>query len=98
MSIRQTDTFKRLSSVQGPEQIYPSEFPFRIIAEAAAGAEAALRGALAEYCVTEPLAASQASSAGRYQAYSVTVQLRSRDEHQAFDAALKQVPGVRLVL
>ncbi len=99
MSIRQTDTFARLPFVQSEEErVYPAEFHFRIITETEAGAEALLKEVLSAYRVTAPLAASRSSSAGRYQAYGVSVELRDRAEHAAFDAALKRVPGVRFVL
>jgi putative lipoic acid-binding regulatory protein len=78
---------------------YPAEFHFRIIVEAAAAeAEAGVNRVLAGYRVTAPLAVSQASSAGRYCSYSVSVEIRSRAELHALDAALKRVPGVRMVL
>jgi len=77
---------------------YPAEFHFRIIVESEAAAEAALGTLLATYQVTAPLTASQASSAGRYQAFSVSVMIQSQAELQSFDVAVKQVPGVRMLL
>ena len=77
---------------------YPATFHFRVIVEPGAFVESELAAMLAAYKVTEPLAASRASSAGRYQAYSVSVEIQSQDELHAFDAALKQVSGVRMVL
>ena len=77
---------------------YPATFHFRVIAEPGAFDKAGMDAALAAYKVTEPLAASRASSAGRYQAYSVSVEIQSQEALHVLDAALKQVPGVRMVL
>lgn len=99
MSLKVTDTFKRAPQVQSQEVAYPALFHFRVIVEASvAEVPAALRVALAAYTVAAPLTASRASSGGRYQAYSVSVEIRSRDELHAFDAAIKAVPGVRMLL
>lgn len=98
MSISESNRFARTQrAVQDQSVTYPAEFHFRIIVEAAAD-ETALGVMLAAYQVTTPLTASQASSAGRYRAYSVSVEIRSQAELHAFDAAVKQVPGVRMVL
>lgn len=84
----------------GPEAVYPSEFHFRIIVDAQQADACAplLEEAAASYRVTAPLAVSRHSSAGRYLAYSLSVRLESRDELEALDAAIKRVPGVRLLL
>lgn len=77
---------------------YPAEFHFRIIVEVESSVVTALTALLAAYRVTAPLTASRVSSAGRYHAYSVSVEIRSQAELCAFDAAVKQVPGVRMLL
>ena len=77
---------------------YPAIFHFRVIVEPGAFNRTELDAALAAYKVTAPLAVSRASSAGRYQAYSVSVEIQSQEALHVFDAALKQVPGVRMVL
>jgi putative lipoic acid-binding regulatory protein len=77
---------------------YPATFHFRVIVEPAMFAASELDATLASYRVTEALAASRGSSAGRYQAYSVSVEIRSRDELHAFDAAVRKVPGVRMMV
>jgi putative lipoic acid-binding regulatory protein len=82
-----------------PKQVeYPATFHFRVIVEPQTFDETALAALLAAYRVVEPLAVSQASSAGRYRAYSVSVEIESQAALHAFDAALKSVPGVRMVL
>ena len=98
MSIKVPDTFAPEHSSQNRELVYPAEFHFRIIVDAGADAEAALSAAIAGYKVTAPLAASRSSSAGRYRAYCASVEIQSQSELHAFDAAVKRVPGVRMLL
>lgn len=80
------------------EVVYPAEFHFRIIVEAQLAVKSRLGSVVAGYSVTSPLTSSRQSSAGRYQAYSLSVLIKSREELNALDAAIKQVPGVRMVL
>ena len=99
MSISEANRFARTQRApQELEVAYPAEFHFRIIVEAEVAAEAALGALLATYQITAPLTASKVSSAGRYQAFSVSVKIRSQAELHSFDAAVKQVPGVRMLL
>ncbi len=81
------------------EKVYPAEFHFRIIVEAQVSSDEALRGAIAAYRVTTPLAPSRVSSgADRYKSYSVSIELRSRSEMVAFDEGVRRVPGVRMII
>lgn len=98
MSIRVNDTFRRADPVRNAATAYPADYPLRIIVEAASEPEAALREAVSAYRVSAPLLRSQASSGGRYLAFGVSVEFRDRGEHEAFVAAVKRVPGVRMVL
>jgi putative lipoic acid-binding regulatory protein len=98
MSLFETDRFVRPPQSAPAEVSYPAEFHFRVIVETQASAEAALSATLAAFQVTVPLTSSQASSGGRYQAYSVSVMMQTRDELHAFDTAIKKVPGVRMLL
>ena len=98
MSIKVPDTFSQKNAPQNQELAFPAEFHFRIITDAEADAEAALCAAVAAYKVTSPLTASRTSSAGRYRAYCVSVEIQSQSEHHAFDATVKRVPGVRMLL
>ena len=77
---------------------YPACFHFRIITDTDAKMEQALMQAIQPFQVTEPLASARASSAGRYTAFAVSILMKSRTEMEAFDAVLKHVPGVRMVL
>ncbi|MDR2849219.1 MAG: DUF493 domain-containing protein [Verrucomicrobiota bacterium] len=98
MSLKETNRFDRAPAADRREVTYPARVHFRVVAEPEAFSEAALRGLLAGYRVVEPLAKSQASSSGRYQAYGVSLDVRDAAELHAFDAAVKQVPGVRMLL
>ena len=98
MSLKETNRFGRVPSAVPQEVAYPALFHFRIITEVQSFAEPDLVKLLEAYTVTAPLSASRASSAGRYHAYSVSVEIQSQAELHAFDAALKRVSGVRMVL
>lgn len=99
MSLIEVNRFDRLPAPpSAQEQVYPAVFHFRILTESESTAETSLAAAVAAYQVTVPLAFSQGSSGGRYHAFSVSVNIRSREEMQALDAAIKLVPGVRMVL
>ncbi|MEI7900979.1 MAG: DUF493 family protein [bacterium] len=99
MSLSETNRFARTPRAVSEQAVtYPAEFHFRIIVEAEAVAATALGRVLAAYQVTAPLRISRASSTGRYHAYSVSVDIQSQAELHTVDVALKQVPGVRMIL
>lgn len=77
---------------------YPAIFHFRIITDTDAHAEQSLLQAVKPFQVTDPLVPARASSAGRYTAFAVSITMQSRTEMEAFDATIKQVPGVRMLL
>lgn len=77
---------------------YPACFHFRIITDADATMEHALVLATQPFQVTDPLVPARASSTGRYTAFAVSIMMQSRTEMEAFDTAIKHVPGVRMVL
>ncbi len=84
---------------QPPKELkYPALFHFRIITETEACAEQALCQAVSTYQVKAPVTASHASAAGRYSAFSVSILMQNRLEMETFDAMMKKVPGVRMVL
>ena len=80
------------------ELAYPAQFHFRVIADSGADIAPALAEAAGAYQVTAPLALSRASSGGRYTAYGISVLMQSREEMEAFDAAVRKIPGVRMLL
>ncbi len=90
---------QRREQLQGAEQVYPALFHFRIIAEAQARSADALRAVVGRFRVFAPLALSRASSgAGRFESYSVSIEMGSRAEMAAFESEVRRVPGVRMVL
>jgi len=80
------------------ELAYPAQFHFRVITDAAEGMEAALAAAARAYEVTSPLTPSRASAGGHYMAYAISVLMQSREQMEAFDAAIRSIPGVRMLL
>ena len=80
------------------QELYPAQFHFRIITDSETSIEPALAEALGAYQVTSPLTHSRASQGGRYTAYSVSVIMQNREEMEAFYAAVKKIPGVRMLL
>jgi putative lipoic acid-binding regulatory protein len=94
--IQQRNT-NQTPQLQG-EVEYPACFHFRIITDADAKMEHTLKQAMQPFQVTEPLAPARASSAGRYTAFAVSIMMKSRTEMEAFDAVIKHIPGVRMVL
>ena len=98
MSLFETNRFSRTPDTARQEVVYPALFHFRIITEADVYVKEELEAFMAAYKVAAPLAALRVSSAGRYHAYSVSVEMGSLAEMRAFDAAVKRVRGVRMVL
>ena len=82
-----------------PQELdYPALFHFRIITETEAQSEQALLQVVTPYHVKAPLTSVRASDAGRYTAFSISILMQSRLEMETFDAAIKKVPGVRMLL
>ncbi len=79
-------------------EVYPAVFPYRIIAEADRPVEEPLAVALTAFTLKSPLAREKASAHGKYVAFSLAVELKSREEMEKLDATIKAVPGVKLVL
>jgi putative lipoic acid-binding regulatory protein len=85
--------------LDGERDAYPAVFHFRIIVEAGAAGAEELTAAAAPYRVTSAVAPSASSPAsGRYRSFAVSVNLASRAEMAAFDADVRRVPGVRMLL
>ncbi|MCL1920979.1 MAG: DUF493 domain-containing protein [Kiritimatiellaeota bacterium] len=77
---------------------YPAQFHFRVITDAVEGMETTLAEAVGTYEVTLPLARARASAGGRYTAYAVSILMRNREEMETFDATIRKIPGVRMLL
>ena len=79
-------------------ELYPAVLHFSVVAESPFQHLAELRAALAGRDVTAPLEPGPASRSGRYATFRVSVRCASQAEHENLGAALKQVPGVKMVL
>ncbi len=77
---------------------YPAVFHHRIIVESGRCGADELNAVLAAFKVVEPLAESNRSASGGYCGYSVAIEMRDQAELHAFDKAVKEIPGVRMVL
>ena len=78
---------------------FPSTFVFRVMAEASEGLVASCEDAVAEALGRRASGVElRESSAGRYLAVRLSAEVRSPEEIYAVYAALRQVPGVRLIL
>ena len=78
--------------------VYPAVHSFRVITDAAIDAERAIVEALEAYEVVSPLARGRTSSGGKYLVFHFSARLSTRAEHHALDAAVKALPGVRILL
>ena len=78
--------------------VYPAVHNFRVITDAAMDAERAIMEALEAYEVVSPLARGRTSSGGKYLVFHFSARLSTRAEHHALDAAVKALPGVRILI
>ena len=78
--------------------VYPAVHNFRVITDAAIDAERAIIEALEAYEVVSPLAKGRTSSGGKYLVFHFSARLSTRAEHHALDAAVKALPGVRILI
>lgn len=86
-------------SEETPQELaYPALFHFRIIAEVAMQVEPHLEQVVARYTVKVPLQAARASASGHYVAFSVSIEMQSREQMVAFDGEVKRISGVKMVL
>lgn len=86
-------------STPAPEsEVYPAEHSFRIITDSSIDVSGEISELLSGFNVTSPLQRGRASSGGKYLVYGVSVFMTSRAEHVAFDSAVKNINGVRILL
>ena len=57
-----------------------------------------LNTVFAGFELVEPVAESRASSGGKYVSYSLSVRLKDREEMARLDAAIADVPGLKMCL
>ena len=89
---------KNFQTQQNQEVVYPAVFHFRVIVEPDSFDKKSLDEVLLAYEVVQTLALSRASSSGRFQAYGVSLKLKSFEELESASARMKVVPGVRMLL
>lgn len=78
-------------------KVYPAIHHFKVISDASI-VEEALRASLSAFDVRSPLVKGRSSSGGKYVTYGVSVHFEDRATHLKFDAEIKSVPGVRVLL
>jgi putative lipoic acid-binding regulatory protein len=99
MSFFEKNPFEQNRAPQQAQQVtYPAEMHFRVITEPAVLSLPELEAVLSRYKVTQELEPSHQSEFKRYLAYSVSIAVQSREQMAEIDAALRAVPGVRMVL
>ena len=88
-----------LNTQQDTAPIYPADCHLSIIVDGRDGMEQVLRETLKPFNVISALAPGpQAQNAGRYRAWRVSVKVDTSEELHAVDAALRAIPGVRMIL
>ena len=77
---------------------FPVVAHHRLIVDAARRDDVSTAAAFAGFELVEPVTESRASSGGRYVSYSLSVRLKDREEMARLDAAIADVPGLRMCL
>lgn len=77
---------------------YPVVAHHRVIVKAEAKDPALLQRLFADFELVEPIAEANASSSGKYVSFAVSARFRDAAEMARFDAQLKLVPGLKMVL
>lgn len=83
---------------EATRNVYPADFHFSIVATQPFDNLEALETVLKDHHVTSPLAPGLSSDKGSYITWRVTVHLESRDALESLTAALRAVPGVKMLL
>jgi len=77
---------------------FPVVAHHRIIVNADARDEVAMRRLFEDFDLVEPLSEANSSAGGRYVSYGVSARFADAAEMARFDARLAQVPGLKMVL
>ena len=77
---------------------FPVVAHHRIIVNAAAKDNQATAALFAGFDLVEPVAVGNTSAGGKYVSFGLSVRLASREEMSRLDEAIKQVPGLKMVL
>ena len=81
-----------------PPTLYPAEFHVSIIGDMREGLEQALADVLKNYKVITPLYAGIHAPNKKYHSWRTTVEVATSEELHALDAALRAVPGVKMLV
>ncbi len=87
-----------MENLKQKEVQYPVEVHHRLIIVRDEYNEDRLRAAIAPYNITASLEQSNESKGGKYISFGFSAMINSRDELYALDAALRAVPGMKMVL
>jgi len=78
--------------------LYPAVFHFSVIVDAKRDISGGLSAALAGREVTAPPQPGPPSASGRYATLRLSARCANREEHESLLSALKNIPGVKMVL
>lgn len=84
--------------MDGENLRFPLTCQYRVIAEKRDGMHFVIETVLMGQGVTAPLRHSRESEKGRYQSFEVEIIVKSLEEMNAIDAALRAIEGVKMVL
>lgn len=77
---------------------YPVVAHHRIIVNADRRDDERVKALFASFDLTEPVTLGNVSSSGKYVSYAVSVRLSGPEETARLDAAIKDVPGIKMCL
>jgi len=81
-----------------PSSLYPAECHVSIIGDTREGLEQALAEVLKNYKIISPLSAGHHVPNKKYRSWRASVEVASSEELHAVDAALRAVPGVKMLV
>lgn len=81
-----------------PELKFPVVAHHRLIVNAAARDDAFLQALFAGFDLASPVAEAHASASGKFVSFNLSVRLKDREEMARLDAAIANVPGLKMCL
>ena len=79
-------------------EIYPAVFHISVIADASRDISAGMGAALAGRDVVAAPQPGPGSRSGRYATIRLSARLATREDHESLNTALKNIPGVKMVV
>jgi len=79
-------------------EIYPATLHFSVIVEAGRDVSAGMAAALAGRDVAAPPQPGPPSRSGRYATLRLSARCATREEHDSLLSALRNIPGVKMVV